>query len=152
MGLHMDYNVEPFRDAGMGNTPPILKFDADRQDLPGAAGRHRHEMTATVGVALGLDHVGERRWHRRAAARSAAPRRAARHAAVWHKHRGRGEVKFAEDRPKVDRGRRARPPRRPRSRRLASTSCAPRPTTLSGEGGGGFQCCWTTAHVKVTVK
>jgi hypothetical protein len=23
---------------------------------------------------------------------------------------------------------------------------------ISGEGGGGFQCCWTNAHVKVTVK
>jgi hypothetical protein len=22
----------------------------------------------------------------------------------------------------------------------------------SGDGGGGDQCCWTTAHVKVTVK
>jgi hypothetical protein len=22
----------------------------------------------------------------------------------------------------------------------------------SGEGGGGFQCCWTNAHVKVNVK
>jgi hypothetical protein len=22
----------------------------------------------------------------------------------------------------------------------------------SGDGGGGFQCCWTNAHVKVTVK
>jgi hypothetical protein len=22
----------------------------------------------------------------------------------------------------------------------------------SSEGGGGFQCCWTTAHVKVTVQ
>jgi len=22
---------------------------------------------------------------------------------------------------------------------------------VSGEGGGGFQCCWTNAHVKVTV-
>ena len=22
----------------------------------------------------------------------------------------------------------------------------------SGEGGGGFQCCWTNAYVKVTVK
>ena len=21
----------------------------------------------------------------------------------------------------------------------------------SGDGGGGFQCCWTNAHVKVTV-
>ena len=21
----------------------------------------------------------------------------------------------------------------------------------TGEGGGGFQCCWTNAHVKVTV-
>ena len=22
----------------------------------------------------------------------------------------------------------------------------------SGDGGGGFQCCWTNAHVRVTVK
>ena len=22
----------------------------------------------------------------------------------------------------------------------------------SGEGGGGFQCCWTNAYVKVTIK
>ena len=22
----------------------------------------------------------------------------------------------------------------------------------SGEGGGGFQCCWTNAYVKVTVR
>ena len=22
----------------------------------------------------------------------------------------------------------------------------------SGEGGGGFQCCWTNAYVKVSVK
>jgi hypothetical protein len=22
----------------------------------------------------------------------------------------------------------------------------------SGDGGGGFQCCWTNVHVKVTVK
>ena len=22
----------------------------------------------------------------------------------------------------------------------------------TGEGGGGFQCCWTNAHVKVNVK
>ena len=22
----------------------------------------------------------------------------------------------------------------------------------TGEGGGGFQCCWTNAHIKVTVK
>ena len=23
---------------------------------------------------------------------------------------------------------------------------------ISGNGGGGSQCCWTNAHVKVTVK
>jgi hypothetical protein len=22
----------------------------------------------------------------------------------------------------------------------------------TGDGGGGFQCCWTNAHVRVTVK
>ena len=40
----------------------------------------------------------------------------------------------------------------------AATFSAPGGSTLrlqandaTGDGGGGFQCCWTTAHVRVTV-
>ena len=40
----------------------------------------------------------------------------------------------------------------------AATFSAPGEYTLrlqandaTGDGGGGFQCCWTTAYVKVTV-
>ena len=36
--------------------------------------------------------------------------------------------------------------------RRANTCCACRRNDESGEGGGGFQCCWTNTYVKVTVK
>ena len=70
----------------------------------------------------------------------------------WHKHRGPGEVKFAEGRPKADfaadgQGQHDGDVRRPGEYILRAQA-----NDASGEGGGGFQCCWTNAHVKVTVK
>ncbi len=68
----------------------------------------------------------------------------------WHKHRGPGDVVFSEQRPKIaDDGKTT----------TTATFSAPGEYMLraqgndnSGEGGGGFQCCWTNAYVKVTIK
>jgi hypothetical protein len=67
-----------------------------------------------------------------------------------HKFRGPGEVTFGKGRPEVG----------PDGRVSAPVSfSAPGEYILrvqandsSGDGGGGFQCCWTNAHVRVTVK
>jgi hypothetical protein len=67
-------------------------------------------------------------------------------------HRGPAEVKFAEQRPRPDftAGGKAT---------ATATFSAPGEYVIrvqsndsSGEGGGGFQCCWTNIHVKVNVK
>jgi hypothetical protein len=68
-----------------------------------------------------------------------------------NKHRGPGEVKFSANRPELD--------FKNDGRGSATGSfSAPGEYILrvqvndsTGEGGGGFQCCWTNAHVKVTV-
>jgi hypothetical protein len=69
----------------------------------------------------------------------------------FHKFRGPGAVTFAPARTSVA--------KQGESANTTATFSAPGDYTVrvqandeSGEGGGGFQCCWTNAHVKVIVK
>jgi hypothetical protein len=69
----------------------------------------------------------------------------------FHKHRGPGDVKFDSVRVPV---RKAGEPAT-----VSATFSAPGEYLLrvqandeSGEGGGGFQCCWTNTYVKVIIK
>jgi hypothetical protein len=73
-------------------------------------------------------------------------------AITWTMFRGPGEVKFENQKPKIaiDEGGKAT---------TTATFSAPGEYILrvqgndsTGEGGGGFQCCWTNAHVAVSVK
>jgi hypothetical protein len=73
-------------------------------------------------------------------------------AITWTMFRGPGEVKFENQKPKVavDDGGKAT---------TTATFSAPGEYILrvqgndsTGEGGGGFQCCWTNVHVAVSVK
>lgn len=70
-------------------------------------------------------------------------------AITWSKFRGPGDVKFEAAKPKIEEGKGA----------TTATFSAPGDYILrvegndsTGVGGGGFQCCWTTAHVAVSVK
>lgn len=151
MGLNPDYVVEPYRETGMGNTPPVLKFDPNGKSFQGPPIGIAAEKTATVNTPLDLttwatdDGIEDPRF----------PGRGNKPLNVrWIVHRQPvgAAVKFAEDRPKVDKD----------SQGKASTTATfsmpgdyvlrAQGTDLSGEGGGGFQCCWTSALVKVTVK
>ena len=76
----------------------------------------------------------------------------------WTKYRGPGGVTFSEDRPEVKS--RTRPTTRAFSGKATTTATFSEPgeyvlhvvaNDYSGEGGLGFQCCWTTAQVKVLV-
>jgi hypothetical protein len=78
----------------------------------------------------------------------------------WDKYRGPGDVTFAEARPKVE----LNPPTGEKvafSGKATTTAKFSEPgdymlhltaNDYSGDGGGGFQCCWTFGTVKVTVK
>jgi hypothetical protein len=78
----------------------------------------------------------------------------------WSKYRGPGNVTFSKDRPAVEKL--ERPDIRAAFAGKATTSVTfsepgeyvlhVQANDYSGEGGGGFQCCWTNGQVKVTVQ
>jgi hypothetical protein len=61
-------------------------------------------------------------------------------------------VKFSEDRPKVDKDADGKATTTATFSMPGDYVLRAQGTDLSGEGGGGFQCCWTSAVVKVAVK
>ena len=74
----------------------------------------------------------------------------------WRKHRAPGGVTFAPERIAL---RTKNDPKAFLEATTTATFAAPGEYILraqvndeSGDGGGGDQCCWTTAHVRVTVK
>ncbi len=75
---------------------------------------------------------------------------------LWRKYRGPGEVKIAQETINLENGHDAK---KFVEARTTATFSAPGTYWLraqvndsSGNGGGGDQCCWTTAHVVVNVK
>jgi hypothetical protein len=73
-------------------------------------------------------------------------------ALTWTKFRGPGDVKFDNNKPSIDRAADGKTV-------TNATFSAPGDYILrvegndsTGSGGGGFQCCWSNAHVSVTVK
>ena len=86
-----------------------------------------------------------------ASARPEARRPARLVSVAWSKFRGPGDVTFSNAAPAVDE----------KTGQAATTATFSasgeyilrvQVNDATGEGGGGFQCCWTNAHVKVTVK
>jgi hypothetical protein len=81
---------------------------------------------------------------------------------TWSKFRGPGEVTFDNNRPNVEATADGTIPRKaPFTGKATTTATFSEPgdytllvvaTNGSGEGGGGFLCCWTNGQVKVSVK
>lgn len=145
MSLNPLWVVEPFKDAGNGNTPPVVKFEANGPSFAGPPQGIARTVTAKVAEPLSLAiWVSDDRPLRggRGVAGATGP-------VVWSKFRGPGVVVFENARPAAD----------PEGKAVTTaTFAAPGEYVLraqandaTGEGGGGFQCCWTNVHVKVTV-
>lgn len=147
MGLHRDYEVEPLRDAAEGNTPPVLKFQPTGPALQGPPRGIAATFDATVGSPLTLTL-----WATDDGKVDASRRQTDTPVTVsWSQFRGAGSVSFGNPRPPVDKT----------DGKTTTTAAFSAPgeyvlraqaNDVSGEGGSGFQCCWTNAHVKVTVK
>jgi hypothetical protein len=149
MGLHRDYQVEPYKDAAMGNTPPILKLSPKGPALQGPPRSMASTLTTTLPAPLALTAWVTDEAHIEP---GASPARAnqPRVSITWSLYRGPAAVTFDEAKPKVDAA--------DGKTVTTATFTAPGEYVLraqvndaSGDGGGGFQCCWTTGHVKVTV-
>jgi len=79
----------------------------------------------------------------------------------WSMFRGPGEVQFSSAAPKAEKAAFKAPPPATFTGKATTTATFSEAgeyileilaNDISGAGGGGFQCCWTTAQVKVTVK
>jgi hypothetical protein len=154
--LHPDYEIAPLREAAVGNTPPLLAFDQGGPSVQGPLAM-MVERTTTVAKPLALTAwVSD---DAKFTSSSGLPPRALDTPVTitWTKYRGPGAVKFDTDRPKFEAvaGGKA-----PFNGKAVATVTFSQPgdymlhatvNDLSGPGGGGFQCCWTTGLVKVSV-
>lgn len=157
MSLDPLWNVEPFSEIGMGNTPPILSFDEGGPTVQGPNPRSE-SLTAKAGVPLKLDT-----WLLDDAKTfpGAKPPSTPAATVTWTKFRGTGEVKFSKDKPEVELTPARASKEHPFAGKATTEVTFSQPgdyilnVTLndwSGEGGRGFLCCWTNGEVKVSVK
>lgn len=151
--------ISPFKDA-TGNTPPFIGFLDAGPFLQGPPRGIGKSLTAEVQKPLPLTV-----W---LANDAYVPPPFAEFAGFipaisddWTKFRGPGEVKFASEKPKVEKTSFQAPPGSKFTGKSTTTATFTEPgeyileivaNDLSGVGGGGFQCCWTTVQVRVTVK
>jgi hypothetical protein len=160
--LHRDYNVNPFSEIAIGNTPPVVKLAANGTAIQGPVAMlsKAPSLTATVGTPLTLtasvDDDGK------FASATMAPVVGNRSPVDlnWTKYRGPGTVTFEAAQPKlqVSKGGQINQPFSATGTTTAKFSAPGEyalmllATDYSGEGGNGEVCCWTNAYLKVTVK
>jgi hypothetical protein len=146
--LHPSYEVAPFKDPATGNQPPTLRFEANGEAQMGPPRGIAATMSARAGEATPLtfwasdDAIGRQ-------GEGGGRGQAAPVTVTLSKFRGPGTVTFAQPRPAVQGGQVS----------TTATFGAPGEYVIrvqandsTGDGGGGFQCCWTNAHVKVLVR
>lgn len=152
--LHKNYEVEPYKESGMGNTPPTVTFVKGGPAFAGPPIGIARELTGAVNQPVTMAFAGA---DQRGPLESPDGRGRGRGGVVppftvsVHKFRGPGTVTFSPDRPQAARD--------TGDVTAQATFSAPgeyivrmQLNDASGEGGGGFQCCWTNVHVKVTIK
>lgn len=150
------WELSPFVDA-TGNTPPLVGFS---QSGPFAQGPRitSASMTATVSEPLALTA-----WVADDARRipGAPASRLPPVTITWSKFRGPGDVSFEKVRSGAEKSDFPAPPNTTFTGKVSTTATFTEPgdyelrvagTDWSGEGGAGFQCCWTSARIKVSVK
>ncbi len=149
-----EYILEPYEDPANKNTPPVLKFASDGAPLAGPPSGIAATYTATTGEPLTLatwvtDEGAKLNLPPATPGATAPP--APLPSLKWSMMRGPAAVTFDPFNPRPDKAAGGK-------NTTTATFTAPGAYVLrlqandsTGEGGGGFQCCWTNAHVKVTV-
>src|SRR5437879_1695783 len=148
--------VSAFKDAS-NNTPPLIAFSEQRPFVQGprdqstSISAHLSEaVTLNVWVADDAN-----------VAPGATPPKTPSVTVSWSKFRGPGSVTFLSDRPVVEKIDFKWPQGSAFTGRATTTASFDQPgeyvllvvaNDWSGEGGRGFQCCWTNAQVRVSVK
>lgn len=162
LSLNPNYQVEPFEEKGMGNTPPVLRFAPAGPVHTGPPNGIAASLTTTLPDPVTLTawvtdtpaKVTSNVQRPAAAGGGGRGGRGARPdlALTWVLHRGPADVTFSHPKPEINKAENGKTT-------TSATFTVPgeyilraQANDISGDGGGGFQCCWTNAHVKVTVK
>jgi hypothetical protein len=156
MSLNSLWEVEPFREAS-GNAPPFIGFSASGPWVQGPAGQSKSVTTTLPEPADLTVWVADDATTPLAGAR---PRTSA-VTVFWNKLRGPGTVTFANARPVVEKAEFEAPPSTKFTGKAHTSATFSEPgeyilrvvaNDWSGDGGRGFQCCWSNAQIKVSVK
>jgi hypothetical protein len=148
-------SFQPFREAS-GNAPPFIGFSESGPWAQGPAGQSKSIATTMPEPADLAVWVADDATAPLAGARPRTPAVAV----FWSKFRGPGTVTFANARPTVEKADFTAPPstKFTGAAQTSATFSEPGEYILrvvandwSGDGGRGFQCCWSNAQVKVSV-
>jgi len=151
--LNKGYPISPYKELGMGNQPPVLAFSQGGAKVTGPPVAVSASLTGTANQPVAISvWVEDPKAPGEAEAAPAAFGPVAKVATVsFHKFRGPGKVTFDKGRIPVD--------QQGAMITAAATFDTPGDYLLrvqandeSGEGGFGFQCCWTNTYVRVTVR
>ena len=155
VNLNSLWEISPFIDA-TENTPPFIAFAESGPFVQGPRGQST-TLTATVGNPLQLTvWVADDAKVPPGAQRPRIP-------AVtlsWGKFRGPGAVTFSSERPRAEAAEFKAPPNSVFTGKASTNATFAEPgdyllrvvaNDWSGDGGRGFQCCWSNAFVKVSV-
>jgi hypothetical protein len=157
--LNVDYVISPFSEIAVGNTPPVVRFDPNGPPVQGPIATLAHAAVRTTSLStplqLTLWITDDMKYTNGTSSPLTGDRPPV--TMLWSKYRGPGTVKFDKANPKVE------------GTATESHGFSGKATTnvtftevgdyilhvtvndYSGDGGGGFQCCWTTSLVKVSV-
>jgi len=159
--LQQDYVISPFNEIAVGNTPPVIRFEPNGAAVQGPIAMLARAPIRTTSLSKPLVLTLWIADDMKYTSGTSAPRTGDRPPVtlLWSKYRGPGAVKFDK----------ANPPAEPSGPANESVGFSGKATTsatfseageyvlhvtvndFSGDGGGGFQCCWTTGLVKVSV-
>jgi hypothetical protein len=149
--LHPSWQIDALEgEAGSGNTPPLIKFDAAGPEGHGPLGLTVGPRTVSVGAPLALT-VWARDDGKASGGVTTPGREALPVTLTWFKHQGPGAVSFSQATSRI--------PAAGGSATTSATFSEPgeyilrvRANDASGVSGAGHaQCCWTNGFVKVSV-
>jgi len=164
--LNPDYIISPFSEIAVNNTPPVIRFEENGAAIQGPIATLANAPNRTVSLsaplALTIWVTDDMKYTTGTSAPLSTPRPPV--TLTWSKYRGPGAVTFDKTQPPVEKlsekpssggdnsffsGKAAASVRFGEAGDYVLHVTA---NDYSGEGGGGFQCCWTTALIKVSVK
>jgi hypothetical protein len=158
--MKADYVMSPFAEIAVGNTPPVLRFEQAGKGVQGPLATPATAVSRTASVAAPLSLPLFLNDDMKFTSGTSAPVSAQRAPVSLRlsMYRGPGKVTFDKVRPELEKLPSGPSPYNGRATANVKFSEAGdymihvTANDYSGDGGGGFGCCWTTALVKVAVK